>query len=439
MRYMFEDIEEKRESLNALIENMGKLIAAANKPNAEEKVAKVEEEESKTASEEKKDEDEATEQALVYSPVGVPNQSSVVVCGRIAGEGGAKLTVNGIYLCGDRVLSNGAITKLRAGQLKSYSFFPGQLMALKGINSSGTGMVVEELLKPAILPKSSLLPDTVTRVNYGLNGDPLSILVAVGPFTAGINLAYAPLNELLSQAQLLKPDVLILMGPFLDVNHMDVKTGKMQQSFQEFVHSLLRDIIERTHELGTKILIVPSCDDAQWENALPQRPAEFLYELPDSDRVMRLSNPATVRINDVTFGLANNDVILQLGKVELAVNKEGDRLKRLASYLVKQQSYYPIFPPADGDSVEYGHLDRLLFPGVTPDILITPSKFLKYFAINLGNDALLGVTHHGSTSEEFEIEQRHCGDKNAKTTLSRSLSLSIYLSLSPEKKIGDVI
>ena len=43
----------------------------------------------------------------------------------------------------------------------------------------------------------------------------MTILVAAGPFTTSNNLDYAPLNDLLSVARKLKPDVLILVSSFV--------------------------------------------------------------------------------------------------------------------------------------------------------------------------------------------------------------------------------
>ena len=46
-----------------------------------------------------------------------------------------------------------------------------------------------------------------------------------GPFTTADNLSYQPLEDLLRIALKSKPDVLILVGPFVDISHPQLSSG----------------------------------------------------------------------------------------------------------------------------------------------------------------------------------------------------------------------
>lgn len=45
------------------------------------------------------------------------------------------------------------------------------------------------------------------------------MLVAAGPFTIDENLDYAPLEDLMKVIAAKAPDVAVLVGPFVDINH----------------------------------------------------------------------------------------------------------------------------------------------------------------------------------------------------------------------------
>ena len=46
-----------------------------------------------------------------------------------------------------------------------------------------------------------------------------------GPFTTADNLSYQPFEDLLRIALKSKPDLLILVGPFVDISHPQLSSG----------------------------------------------------------------------------------------------------------------------------------------------------------------------------------------------------------------------
>ena len=129
-------------------------------------------------------------------------------------------------------------------------------------------------------------------------GQALSVVVASGPFTTSDNLEYEPLNELLSQVASTKPDVLILVGPFVDASNNLLQSGdatlivRGDDGYPEygqehsasyemiFIEKIIRDGLKVYFNsaddfggcLPTQIILVPSLLDAHHECVFPQPP-----------------------------------------------------------------------------------------------------------------------------------------------------------------------
>jgi hypothetical protein len=59
----------------------------------------------------------------------------------------------------------------------------------------------------------------------------------------------------------------------------------MTATFSEFLVDLLQGVLDNTKEVYTKVLVVPSSDDACFENVHPQLPASLDRDLK-SDRLV---------------------------------------------------------------------------------------------------------------------------------------------------------
>lgn len=69
----------------------------------------------------------------------------------------------------------------------------------------------------------------------------LSLVVATGPFCSKENASYEPLQALLDQCRQNAPDVLVLLGPFVDVNHPQVQDGTLPETFADLFRSQVND------------------------------------------------------------------------------------------------------------------------------------------------------------------------------------------------------
>ena len=95
-------------------------------------------------------------------------------------------------------------------------------------------------------------------------------------------------------------------------------------------------------------------------------------------RVHLVSNPSTIKVNEITIGLMSTDALLHLSMEVVNQNLPlGTRLCRLAEHFIQQKSYYPIFPPPSlpGMQVNLDINKRSQFSmPVQPDVLLLPSK-----------------------------------------------------------------
>ncbi len=168
------------------------------------------------------------------SQVGVPNQESVLVLGRICCE--ASLTGNGIlneesvWLEGSKEDSNGVRVRLNLQSVKEFSIFPGQIVGCKGICPDGETMTVERLYTNASLEQMKTSPEKLLEFNHGssyLDNKPMQVMISAGPYCVLDDLEYDPLGDILDEAKNTNPDVLILAGPFVDVKNDKINNGEV--------------------------------------------------------------------------------------------------------------------------------------------------------------------------------------------------------------------
>ncbi|CAM9546649.1 unnamed protein product [Chrysoparadoxa australica] len=389
-RYMFTPVSERSQALEKIILGLEKDMVAENQIISE------------------------------ITPVGVPRQEEVWCVGRICCEADqGRLNNMSVLLEGSRAGSGGQRVHLSLQAVRDFALFPGQVVAVQGMNSGGTRLVARSLIEGVPRPFPASSPVELMRYNHGpshCGGKPLSVIVAAGPFTTRDNLEYLPLNDLLVVAKKTKPDVVILVGPFVDDMHPEVakcnasaKDGSGEAVPLDFeslfflrIGSKLEQLLADEPELSTQFILVPSTHDAFHDYVYPQPPfsdrvkegvemklpgAEedpvFVLGLPESKKVHCVSNPSMIKINEVTLGVTSTDVLFDINQDEISIPSSGGRLIRLTEHLLKQQSFYPLFPPPSNSSpqLDLCHAEKWHMP-CTPDILLVPSR-LQFFARNI--------------------------------------------------------
>lgn len=225
--YMYEKLFKKAEALDSFCEELGNLMSSVKNTI-----------DNKEQYNDDNDNDGDEQVVLVggYSR----SQYQVQTYGRICCDGSeGKLNALSVLLEGTRRISSGVRVKLDLGRLNQYSIFPGQIVSVKGVNPTGNSLVVKNLLFESPPPLSD---------KPKLEGGDLKIVVAAGPFTNSDNLAYEPLIELIKYAVDNEPDVIILVGPFLEFNHQDIIESNMSSTFDEFFKSCIDNIMNGLKE-----------------------------------------------------------------------------------------------------------------------------------------------------------------------------------------------
>lgn len=342
--------------------------------------------------------------------------NEIVAVGRIACDSAeGKLNPSSIVLETSRRMGAGLRIPLKIDKMSGFQFFPGQIVALKGINASGEDFTVSEIFEPPLLGVAASTPagldEHVQRLRGGpdamdedSNPSPLNIIIGSGPFTADDNLDFEPLHAICSQAADTYADVLILTGPFLDIDHpliasgdfdlpedllSDPNSATMTTLFKYLITPAFTQLAA-SHPRIT-ILLIPSVKDAIDKHASwPQEPfSKKDVGLPKPVRI--IGNPMTISLNEIVMGISSQDILYELRHEEIVGGKPQDSslLARLPKYLIEQRHFFPLFPPVQRaqllrtgteDGVPVGAMLDTSFLklgdmiNVRPDMLVIPSS-----------------------------------------------------------------
>ncbi|XP_072017179.1 DNA polymerase alpha subunit B-like [Amphiura filiformis] len=337
-KYMFQKLTEKALVLNDMIEDMTEVLQ--EKYNIES-----------------------------ISHVAFPVQEPVTIVGRVCCDSNGRLNAQSVLLEGSVETSSGKQVAIHLGNVHEFSLFPGQIVAMDGTNTSGSKFVASKVYEGVPLP----LPDIENSLlDYGA----LQVLTAAGPFTTSDNLNFDALNDLIKVVQQDKPDVCILFGPFVDAKHTHIE--ELDSTYDELFTKLVQEMMDATERFGTQVVLVPSLRDVHHCYVYPQPPFNCKLNEP-SERLHFVSDPCTISVNGIVFGLTSTDILFHLGAEEISHPPGGsDRLGRLVKHMVAQQNYYPLCPSHVSVPIDYEQFANYAHMTVTPDILITPSD-LRYF------------------------------------------------------------
>lgn len=388
--------------------------------------------------------------------VGVPRQEKICCIGRIcnsAHEG--RINATSIVLEGDRKTSGGARVDLDLQYLKStktpYSLFSGQIVAVEGMNTSGRKLVAHRICEGAPYdPNTSSVRDLM-RYHHDdsfQGGMGLKLFCVSGPYTANDNFNYEPLIDLMGSVKVEKPDVVVMTGPFVDMNHPAVQSGEATLEFEggdetivpyeAFFANKVANLLEELFvddDCHTQFVLVPSIDDANAEWVFPQPPfanssdSPAMSNIPGGEgielgslglelietagrenstpkRVHCVSNPCTFKVNETVIGVTSNDAIFHISADETNSHLEpGSRLGRIAQHMLQQRCYYPLFPGKT--NLDLKHMDQVKMP-CQPDVLIVPSKLTSFTRNVLGsiviNPGMLTKDTTGGTYGVLDIE-----------------------------------
>jgi DNA polymerase alpha subunit B len=252
---------------------------------------------------------------------------------------------------------------------------------------------------------------------------PLNVMVAAGPYTADDNLDFEPLQELCQKAADSYADAVVLLGPFLDVEHpllasgdfalpdikgLDPDTATMTTVFRHCISAPLARLAQAVPSIT--IVVVPSVRDIMSRHvSWPQE------QLPKKDmglpkQVRMVSNPVTLSFNEIVVGMCSHDVLSELRREEVLHGRptEGNLLTRLPKYLVEQRHFFPLFPPtaranlpktgpdtglATGAMLDLPYMKLGEWWNVRPDILIVPSMLPPFVKVCTSKNICTSLAH----------------------------------------------
>ena len=358
------------------------------------------------------------------------SSSEVVAVGRIAcDQPDGKLNAASLVLETSRRMGAGMRVPLKFQNGVGYDLFPGKIVALRGTNVSGEYFSVTELLPLPLLPPAASTPTELDIHNERLadatgEARPLGYLIASGPYTPETDLSFEALHTLLATATAQRPDVLILTGPFLDLEHPLLASGDLEAhlppdtkinpdtaTLTDVFRVLIAAPLQRLAQAHPTItiILVPSLRDVISKHVsfpqdrLPRAP----LGLPKQCQIV--TNPITLSINEVVFGISGQDVLSELRRENVyAPGKSGggfneDMLARLSAHIIDQRHYFPVFPaqgrenlpklapipgeiPAPGQderqpvgaSLDISYMKLAEWLNVRPDVLVLPSTLTPF-------------------------------------------------------------
>lgn len=322
----------------------------------------------------------------------LPLQQEIVAVGRIVPEspGDDRVNKHSIFFESCRRVGAGMRIKLKFPESMPFHFFPGQIVALKGSNAGGDYFAVSEILDLPLLP-----PPASPRAQlkqYSSNENPLKVMAAAGPYCLENDLDFSPFDDLIQEVNQVKPDVLILMGPFIDVTNQSVIQGTFEVrdlsgevNPNATLDDLFREVISsRIKQISSSVLVVliPHVrDTASNHAAFPQSPFNR-RDLDLPKEVKCLSNPATFSLNEIVFTVSSQDILHDLTKVTTKHQVSKSFFTTCMEDILSQRTVYPEFPGSvkmSGDdlvssaSLDIPYMGLAEFTHVLPDVLIIPS------------------------------------------------------------------
>ena len=362
-------------------------------------------------------------QESAFGSAAKQSTGEIVAVGRIASDiPEGRLNAASLLFESSRRTGAGLRIPLKV-DLISHALFPGQIVALKGINASGEYFAVKEVLEIPPLPPPASLPSVIEGFNEKLGivdgkdlgtSQALNMIVSAGPYTADDNLDFEPLHALCEKAKESYSDLLMLVGPLLDVEHPLIVSGDfdlpedpslepdkatLTDIFRLLVGKPLSEVARVVPSIT--IVLVPSVRDVvnkhiSWPQSNFIR-AELGLPKPQAKVV---SNPVNVAINENLIGISAQDVLFDLRKEEALVGKpkESNLLARLSGHLISQRHFYPIYPPVNREKLPRTGTEEGVPTGMpmdtsylelgdwlisSPDMLITPSLLPPFVKVSL--------------------------------------------------------
>nr|XP_043607408.1 DNA polymerase alpha subunit B [Erigeron canadensis] len=322
----------------------------------------------------------------------VASQKSITAVGMICCDEEGRLKEKPIVLQSSVEHSGGQRVRLDLQKLDQFSIFPGQVVGVEGHNPSGHYLIATKIIdyvplsvsddgNPRQTKRQALDQDNQSADSPDVPLD-LSLIIASGPFTTTDNLYFEPLSDLLAYAQRKQPQLLVLLGPFIDSEHPEIKKGALNRTYDElFRVEVLRRLQDYVEYMGSasRVLLVPSVRDAHHDYVFPQ-PAFDIKQADLNHQITCITNPGIISANKVKVGCCSVDVLKHLS-TDVVSRGIKNRMNTLTNHLLSQRSFYPLYPPAEDTPLDLSLSPETLQMSLIPDILIVPSDLTQFVKV----------------------------------------------------------
>lgn len=255
-------------------------------------------------------------------------------------------------------------------QLPDFSLFPGQVLAFKGFRE-GKKVIATQLFLSAsgASPEPPLIKNT------------LQFVFAAGPFAGPDLQSCEVFNSVIKYLQEHKPNFFFLIGPILDMTNPQLNISDFAETFENYHQRVLTQISNSLVGLPTKFFFISSPKDIV---NLPVYPTPPLSKSTVAQSAINfLPDPSFLDVDGLMIGLTSVDSLLHLSKKEVS-NCKGNRLARLAGHLLKQKTFYPLYPSDLDISIDLNLWYKYARIPTIPHMLILPSD-LHFFVKNVDN------------------------------------------------------
>ncbi|AFM99202.1 DNA polymerase alpha subunit B [Encephalitozoon hellem ATCC 50504] len=316
-----------------------------------------------------------------FEPVNHVSSTSFYTYGIVMNPFGHKLDPKNVFIASSIDGSNDVVVRLNLEYLQRYSVFPGQVVAIKGKNGTGSEITVEAIYCIPVVDVNSAEPSEKER-----HAQPF-ISAFSGPYGAGPE--FGILDRILAE----DADVLILTGPFIDPVEGGVSESPYSMMEGAFIPKI-REWLSKGPE--RKVVLVPSTSDVISLNVFPQGPIDL-----NDERIICVSNPCSFFLNGFLVAVSSLDTALEISSEECFYDSKldygedvcgkllfgNDRLERISYHLVFQRTFLPVFPSMN--IVSYS-VPESMSMDTAPDIYIIVSR-LKHFSRSVGPSVVVNL------------------------------------------------
>lgn len=381
------------------------------------------------------------------------SQFDIVCCGRIVPDSplydstmAQNLNDKSLFLETSRLGGIGQRIPLDLLNLSEYSFFPGQIVGLRGRNPTGRTFVAHEVLS---LPELGTPASSLPELEELSRGNGVKVIVASGPFTNQHTLDFLRLESLVEHINnKVQPQVAILCGPFLDITNKSVESGEIEilgqqqnqqpKNLDDVFRALVTPLLKKI-DPKIQVVLLPSLKDAVSKHTSYPQSSLDRKRLGLPKNFKCFPNPCSFSVNEVVFGVSNADIFKDLKDVYKNAGGEkkvfSNRFERIANHIFEQKRYYPVFPGAvkrailpkeesdikttmldgamaeelvetdvGGSSLEVPYMGLAELGDSLPDVLIIPSE-LKYFAKVIKNVVVVNPGHYIRANKDASKEE----------------------------------